>query len=75
MYGKEHVGEIDEDEIQVMFQTNVLGLISLTQLFVKGEPGFPANLFPADSAYCPLCHRPLLIYLWRTEFKQRNSGQ
>ncbi|POY74530.1 hypothetical protein BMF94_2290 [Rhodotorula taiwanensis] len=35
VYGKEHVGEIDEDEIQVMFQTNVLGLISLTQLFVK----------------------------------------
>lgn len=37
MYGKEQVGEIDEDEIDIMFQTNVLGLISLTQIFVRGE--------------------------------------
>ena len=36
VYGKEHVGEIDEDEIDIMFQTNVLGLITLTQLFVRG---------------------------------------
>lgn len=37
VYGKEQVGEIDEDEIDIMFQTNVLGLITLTQLFVRGE--------------------------------------
>lgn len=35
VYGKEQVGEIDEDEIDIMFQTNVLGLITLTQLFVR----------------------------------------
>ena len=33
--GVEHVGEISEDDIQGMFNTNVFGLISLTQLLVK----------------------------------------
>ncbi|BGP55608.1 hypothetical protein JCM8202v2_003213 [Rhodotorula sphaerocarpa] len=35
VYGKEHVGDIDSDEIDIMFQTNVLGLITLTQILVK----------------------------------------
>ncbi|KAF9564667.1 NAD(P)-binding protein [Agrocybe pediades] len=33
--GLEHVGDINEDEIDAMFATNVLGLISITQLLVK----------------------------------------
>lgn len=44
MYGKEQVGEIDEDEIDIMFQTNVLGLITLTQLFVRGESSVSLQL-------------------------------
>ncbi|GAA5946363.1 hypothetical protein JCM3775_004769 [Rhodotorula graminis] len=35
VYGKEVVGEINEDEVDTMFNTNVLGLITLTQLFVR----------------------------------------
>jgi len=35
--GTEQVGQIAEDDVQTMFDTNVLGLISLTQIFVNGE--------------------------------------
>lgn len=34
--GMEHVGSIDESDVEAMFATNVLGLISITQLLVKG---------------------------------------
>lgn len=33
--GVERVGDISEDDIQAMYATNVFGLISVTQLFVK----------------------------------------
>ncbi|KAJ7219253.1 hypothetical protein GGX14DRAFT_435347 [Mycena pura] len=33
--GREHVGDIDEAEIEGMFATNVLGLIAMTQLLLK----------------------------------------
>ncbi|OWT42194.1 malonic semialdehyde reductase [Cryptococcus neoformans] len=33
--GKEQVGDISDDDINVMFSTNVLGLIHLTQIFVR----------------------------------------
>nr|GAT58702.1 short-chain dehydrogenase/reductase family protein [Mycena chlorophos] len=33
--GREHVGDLDESVVEGMFATNVLGLISLTNLFVK----------------------------------------
>ncbi|KAF7363427.1 Short-chain dehydrogenase/reductase family protein [Mycena sanguinolenta] len=33
--GREHVGDIDESVVDGMFATNVLGLIAMTQLFVK----------------------------------------
>jgi len=36
--GVEHVGDISESDIEGMFATNVLGLIAMTQLLVKGQP-------------------------------------
>ncbi|KIM49136.1 hypothetical protein M413DRAFT_438301 [Hebeloma cylindrosporum] len=33
--GMEHVGSIDESDVEAMFSTNVIGLISITQLLVK----------------------------------------
>ena len=33
----EHVGDISESDIEGMFATNVLGLIAMTQLLVKGQ--------------------------------------
>jgi 3-hydroxy acid dehydrogenase/malonic semialdehyde reductase len=35
-HGTDRVGDIQESDIDTMFATNVLGLISLTQLLVKG---------------------------------------
>jgi 3-hydroxy acid dehydrogenase/malonic semialdehyde reductase len=35
--GVDRVGSIQESEIDSMFATNVMGLIDMTQLFVKGE--------------------------------------
>ena len=34
--GVEHVGDISDKDIEGMFATNVFGLISITQLLVKG---------------------------------------
>lgn len=34
--GREHVGDIADADIEGMFATNVLGLISMTQLLLKG---------------------------------------
>lgn len=35
--GVERVGAIKDEEIESMFQTNVFGLISMTQLLIKGQ--------------------------------------
>jgi 3-hydroxy acid dehydrogenase/malonic semialdehyde reductase len=35
--GLEHVGSIADADVEDMFATNVLGLVSVTQLFVKGK--------------------------------------
>ena len=35
-HGIDRVGDIQDSDIDTMFATNVLGLISLTQLLVKG---------------------------------------
>lgn len=34
--GMEHVGAISEEDIDAMFATNVIGLIAMTQLLVRG---------------------------------------
>jgi len=36
--GVEKIGDISEADIDAMFATNVFGLISMTQLLVKGDP-------------------------------------
>jgi len=41
-HGVDPVGSIQDKDIDTMFATNVLGLISLTQLLMKG----PSSLFP-----------------------------
>ena len=35
--GVEKIGDISDDDMEAMFKTNVFGLISLTQQFVKGQ--------------------------------------
>jgi len=62
--GREHVGDISPDDVDVMFQTNVLGLIHITQIFVrefkKQNSGMIINLgsvagrepYPGGSIYC-----------------------
>lgn len=35
--GVERVGDINPSDIEAMFATNVLGLISVTQALIKGE--------------------------------------
>jgi 3-hydroxy acid dehydrogenase/malonic semialdehyde reductase len=35
--GRENVGDIPDGDIEGMFATNVLGLISMTQLLVRGD--------------------------------------
>jgi len=42
--GMEHVGSIDESDVEAMFATNVLGLIAITQLLVKGGRFSPGQL-------------------------------
>jgi len=41
--GMDHVGSIDESDVEAMFATNVFGLISITQLLVKGG-SYPLRL-------------------------------
>ena len=62
--GREHVGEISNEDIDVMFQTNVIGLFHLTQLavndFKKRNEGMIINLgsvagiepYAGGSIYC-----------------------
>lgn len=64
VYGVDKVGDIDPDEIDAMLETNVRGLIHLTQLFVKRfkerKAGHVINLgsiagreaYPGGSIYC-----------------------
>ena len=36
--GMEHVGQISSDDMEGMFNTNVFGLINMTQVFINGAP-------------------------------------
>nr|XP_031858844.1 uncharacterized protein CI109_005799 [Kwoniella shandongensis]KAA5525916.1 hypothetical protein CI109_005799 [Kwoniella shandongensis] len=66
--GKEQVGDISDEDINVMFSTNVLGLIHLTQIFVrefkKRQAGTIINLgsiagrepYSGGSIYCATKH-------------------
>ncbi|GAA5919613.1 hypothetical protein JCM1841_001080 [Sporobolomyces salmonicolor] len=68
VFGTDKVGEIDEKEIETMFNTNVLGLITLTQLMVnefkKQNSGHIINLgsiagkeaYAGGSIYCATKH-------------------
>lgn len=47
--GREHVGDIDEAVVEGMFATNVLGLIAMTQLLVRGA--FSARAHASKSNY------------------------
>ncbi len=40
VHGVDRVGSIADADIDAMFATNVLGLISITQLFVRGAIPF-----------------------------------
>ena len=42
-HGIDHVGDVLDSDIDAMFATNVLGLISITQLLVKGPIYSPGN--------------------------------
>lgn len=65
VFGKEEVGAISESDIDTMFQTNVLGLITITQLFVNGTLTPLAQVFGSYANF----GRPL------AEFKKQHSGQ
>ncbi|GAA5984867.1 hypothetical protein JCM11641_005446 [Rhodosporidiobolus odoratus] len=68
VFGTDKVGDIDDAELETMFQTNVLGLIHLTQIFVKEfkarESGHIINLssiagqepYIGGSIYCATKH-------------------
>ncbi|BGP16402.1 hypothetical protein JCM10213v2_004404 [Rhodosporidiobolus nylandii] len=68
VFGTDKVGDIDDEELEIMFQTNVLGLIHLTQVFVrefkKREAGHIINLssiagkepYIGGSIYCATKH-------------------
>lgn len=65
--GTEQVGSISEDDITTMFETNVLGLISLTQFFVNGQSTVLRRRAPL---YIVLT----LDHVPHTAFKKQNSG-
>ncbi|CAD6566650.1 MAG: hypothetical protein TREMPRED_002881 [Tremellales sp. Tagirdzhanova-0007] len=66
--GREHVGDISNDDIDVMLHTNVIGLIHLTQIFVrefkKQNSGMVINIgsvagreaYAGGSIYCATKH-------------------
>ncbi|GAA5885981.1 hypothetical protein JCM6882_004221 [Rhodosporidiobolus microsporus] len=68
VFGTDKVGEIDDDELETMFNTNVLGLIHLTQVFArefkKREEGHIINLgsiagkegYAGGAIYCATKH-------------------
>lgn len=59
--GVDRVGAINESEVESMFATNVLGLISMTQLLIKGELEMTPISFDAYAAN-------------RIDFKARRTG-
>jgi len=59
--GVEHVGDISDKDIEGMFSTNVFGLISLTQLLVKGSQSW----FGQSTPIANIC---------LAEFKNKKSG-
>ena len=63
-HGLDHVGNILDSDIDAMFATNVLGLISVTQLLVKGA-SYSLRKLPA---------RAQLTHVYLTDFKARNTG-
>ena len=50
--GVEHVGDISDKDIEGMFATNVFGLISMTQLLVKGSQLFIWKSTPITNTIC-----------------------
>ncbi|KAM0791399.1 hypothetical protein ACM66B_005860 [Microbotryomycetes sp. NB124-2] len=81
--GVEQVGDIADDDIDVMFNTNVIGLIALTQHFVKifkqQQNGHIINLgsiagkeaYPGGSIYCATKHAVSAFNI--SLFKELNS--
>ena len=61
--GVEHIGDISDKDIEGMFATNVVGLISLTQLLVKGSQ----SLIPTSTLKTN-------INICGPEFKNKKSG-
>ena len=61
--GVEHVGNISDKDIEGMFATNVFGLISMTQLLVKG--------LQADSDITSILIIPFLCRLQSKEIRTR----
>jgi 3-hydroxy acid dehydrogenase/malonic semialdehyde reductase len=39
--GTERIGQISSDDMEGMFNTNVFGLINMTQAFINGVPPEP----------------------------------
>ena len=64
--GVERVGAINEDDIEGMFNLNVLGLISMTQLLIKG-PIIDYIELINDLKSNNLCS-------WFLDFKERKTG-
>jgi NADP-dependent 3-hydroxy acid dehydrogenase YdfG len=54
-HGVDRVGDIQDKDIDTMFATNVFGLISLTQLLIKG--------LSVSLALVPLLLQPLFPFL------------
>ena len=63
-HGLDHVGDILDSDIDAMFATNVLGLMSVTQLLIKGP--FYSSGTGGMSTHLTLIHS--------TDFKARNTG-
>ena len=63
MLGIDRVGTIKDEDVESMFATNVLGLISMTQLLIIG--GRPS---------CVLRGRCLQLKVWDIDFKERKTG-
>lgn len=62
--GVEKVGEISEADIEAMFNTNVFGLIAVTQLLIKGMT-LSFNIAPRHVQVGELC---------MIDFKEKRSG-
>ncbi|MBW0545097.1 hypothetical protein O181_084812 [Austropuccinia psidii MF-1] len=68
VYGRDHVGELNFEEVQIMINTNVLGLMRVTNLIVKGmkerNKGHVINIgsiagrepYAGGSVYCATKH-------------------